>query len=67
MKRNEREAATVVEIFPGKDGLFYVRTKARNRQVGAVSEGYRRKSSAVRAANRWFPGLPQVILKSGAK
>ena len=66
MKRNERDAATVVEIFEGKDGQFYVRTKARNRRVGTVSEGYQRKSSAVRAARRWFPGLPQVILKAGA-
>lgn len=64
MKRNERNAATVVEIFQGKDGLWYVRTKARNRQTGTVSEGYRRKSSAVRAANRWHPGIPQVILKA---
>lgn len=66
MKRNERDAATVVEIFEGKDAQFYVRTKARNRKVGTVSEGYQRKSSAVRAARRWFPGLPLVILKSGA-
>lgn len=64
MKRNERDVPTVVEIFPGKDGQFYIRTKARNRRVGTVSEGYRRKASAVRAARRWFPGVPMLILKS---
>lgn len=67
MKRNERDAGTTVEIFQGKDGAWYFRTKARNRQTGDVSEGYRRKSSAVRAAKRWHPGVPQVILKAGTK
>lgn len=65
MKRNERAAGVTVEIFVGKDGQFYVRTKARNRQVGTVSEGYRRKSSAVRAARRWFPRLP-IVFVAGA-
>lgn len=64
MKRNERGGGTTVEIFQGKDGNWYFRTKARNRQVGDVSEGYRRKSSAVRGASRWHPGIPQVILKA---
>jgi hypothetical protein len=64
MKRNERSGGTTVEIFQGKDGNWYFRTKARNRQVGDVSEGYRRKSSAVRGATRWHPGIPQVILKA---
>lgn len=64
MKRNERDGKTTVEIFQGKDGFWYVRTKARNRQTGTVSEGYTRKASAVRAAGRWFPGIPLVIVKA---
>jgi uncharacterized protein YegP (UPF0339 family) len=67
MKRNERDAVTKVEIFTGKDGAFYFRTKARNRQVGTVSEGYRRKSSAVRGAGRWHPGIPVIFVKDGEK
>lgn len=66
MKRNERHANTIVEIFQGKDGAWYLRTKARNRQTGTITEGYTRKSSAVRAARRWHPDLPVAILKAGA-
>lgn len=58
MKRNERGAATVVEIFQGRDGAWYFHAVARNREKGTLSEGYRRKASAVRGAGRWHPGIP---------
>lgn len=55
---------TTIEIFQGKSGEWYFRTKARNNQTGDVSEGYRGKSGAVRAARRWHPGIPIVVVKA---
>ena len=50
-----------VEIWMSRrNRQWYFRSVARNRQVGDVSEGYTRKSSAVRAAKRWHPGVPIV-------
>ena len=62
MKRNERNAPTTVEVFQGRDGAWYFHAVARNREKGTASEGYRRKSSAVRGAGRWHPGVPVTIL-----
>ena len=44
-----------IEVYRGKDGQWYVRLRASNGQVVNVTEGYTRKGSALRAANR-LPG-----------
>lgn len=52
---------TTVEIFKGKDG-WYFRTRGRNGKIGDRSEAYTRKTSAVRAAKRWHPSTPIVLV-----
>jgi uncharacterized protein YegP (UPF0339 family) len=59
-----RKGATTIEIFQGNDGAWYFRAKAQNRQTGTISEGYTRKAGAIRAATRWHPGIPQVIVET---
>jgi uncharacterized protein YegP (UPF0339 family) len=54
-------AKTTIEVFQGKNKLWFFRSKSKNTQTGDVSEGYTRKSSAVRAAKRWHPGTPIVL------
>lgn len=61
MKRNERNAVTTVEVFQGRDGMWYFHAVARNREVGTQSEAYRVKASAVRGAKRWHPGAAVIF------
>ena len=52
---------TTVEVFKGKGG-WYFHARAKNGEIGTQSEAYTRKASAVRAAKRWHPGVPVVVV-----
>jgi uncharacterized protein YegP (UPF0339 family) len=43
---------SVIHVFPGVDGQFYVRIVSVNGQTLLVSEGYTRKWNAKRAAKK---------------
>lgn len=47
-----------IEIFRGEDGDWYFRRVARNGERGNPSEGYTRRSGAIRAAIRWNRDVP---------
>ena len=51
-----------VELFKGKGNVqnWYLRLRAQNGKVLAISEGYYSKWGAKRAAKKSFPGLPLV-------
>ena len=51
---------TTIEVFQGKKGWFF-HTVAQNGEIGTQSEAYTRKTSAVRGAKRWHPGMPIVL------
>lgn len=49
---------TKLEVFPAKTGkAWYWRAKAKNGEIVANGEGYRRKWAAHRGAKRTFPGV----------
>ena len=53
---------TYLEVWSGRDGQWYFHAVSRNGQVGDVSEGYTRKSDALRGAARWHPGVPYELI-----
>lgn len=50
-------AAYRIELWRGRDGLYWWRVKHRNGQIVLISEGYRRRSSAIRSAQRLIAGI----------
>lgn len=53
-------ARSVLNVYKGKDKQWYWRAKARNGQILAQSEGYTRRASCVRGAQRAYPDLAIV-------
>lgn len=49
-----KKPANHLEVFKGGDGWYFHR-KNRNGKITSPSEGYTRRSSAIRAAKRLFP------------
>ena len=50
-------AAYRIELFRGANRQFYWRLRHRNRNILATSEGYTRRASAARAAERLAAAL----------
>jgi len=51
-----------VQVFSGSDGRWYFHTKARNGRVLDRSQGYTRRASAKKGAERAYPGVPVEVL-----
>lgn len=51
---------TWVEIYERKDGRLAFRQRSANNQVISSSQGYTRRSSAIRGAKRAHPGRPML-------
>lgn len=51
-----------IEIFEGKDKQFYFRVKAGNYEIVAQSEGYKKKSSAIKGINSLKKVLTDVTV-----
>jgi len=53
----------IVELFKGENAKWYFHKKSRNGKITEPSQGYKWKSSAVRAAKRDIPGVPIFEVK----
>lgn len=56
--------AVVIEVFQDKAGQFRFHAKAKNGEIIASGEGYTRKWSAARGAQRTFPGAELRFLNT---
>lgn len=63
MAKKQPAGYTWVEIYERKDGERAFRQRSANNQIISTSQGYTRRSDAIRGAKRAHPGRPMLERK----